>query len=134
MKKLGVVLPLTLLLLMGTIGIAAARYGYEDPALCVAGKWLVVDAAQNSAVKVFLPEDTPYGDQVAGGCTTPGPDVPILQTVRERGRHGAMQVLVDGKSATTPTLTVSYGDVSKVAPNRGKGMLVFVFALPDQRH
>ncbi|MCL4395862.1 MAG: hypothetical protein M1482_13845 [Chloroflexi bacterium] len=134
MKRIGVVLSLTLLLLTATIGIAAARYGYEDPALCVAGQWLVVDAAQNSAVQVFLPEDTAYGDQAAGGCATPGPNVPILQTVREKGRHGAMRVLVNGKFATTPTLTVSYNGVTKVVQNRGRGMLVFNFALTDRKH
>ena len=133
MKKLTVVLPLALLLVALTVGIAAAGFGYEDPALCVAGHWLVVDAAQVSAVHVFLPEDTPYGDQAAGGCTTPGPNVPILQIVREKGRHGQMLIMVDGKFASTPTVTASYNGATKVDRNRGRGVLVFNFAV-SERH
>ena len=63
MKKMFFVLPLAVLLLTLTIGVAAARYNYEDPALCVSGKWLLVDAASRAGVTVFVPEDTPYGNQ-----------------------------------------------------------------------
>ncbi len=130
MKKTFLVLPLAVLLLTLTIGVASARYQYEDPALCVAGKWLIVDAANPSAVKVFVPEDVPYGDQQAGGCTTPGPNVALLQIVKEKGDHATLQVQIDGKNATTPSVTVSYGDVVTVKANKGKGTLNFRFAVP----
>ena len=67
MKKMLLVLPLAVLLLTLSIGVAVARYDYEDPALCVAGKWLLVDAASPAGVTVFVPEDTAYGNQKAGG-------------------------------------------------------------------
>jgi len=130
MKKMLVVLPLAVLLVTLTIGVASARYHFADPALCVEGKWLVVDAADPAAVKVFVAEDTPYGDQIAGGCTTPGPDVPLVNIVKERGRGPIMLVQVDGKNASTPTVHVSYGDRSVTRPNNGRGTLNFVFALP----
>ncbi len=130
MKKTLFVLPLAVLLLTLTIGVAAASYQYEDPALCVAGKWLIVDAANPAAVRVFVPEDVPYGDQQAGGCATPGPKVALLQIVKERGKHATMHVQIDGKGAATPSVTVSYGDVVTVKANKGKGVLNFWFAVP----
>jgi len=130
MKKMLVVLPLAMLLVTLTIGVASARYHFADPALCVAGKWLVIDAADTSAVKVLVPEDTPYGDQITGGCTSPGPDVPLVNIVKERGRGPIMLVQVDGKNASTPTVQVSYGSASFTRPNHGRGTLNFVFALP----
>ena len=130
MKKLLFGLPFAVLLLTLTIGVASARYGYEDPALCVAGKWLIVDAAKQSAVTVFVPEDTPYGDQKAGGCKTPGPNVPLLQVVKERGESHSMRLLVDGKLASTPSVKVTYGDAVQVKGNNGKDRLNFRFALP----
>jgi hypothetical protein len=134
MKKMLVVLPVALLLLTLTIGVASARYAYEDPALCVAGQWLVVDAAHASAVTVSLPEDTPYGDQQAGGCQTAGPDVPLLNVVRERGEGHNMLVKVEGKDATMPTVTVSYGDKAVTKKNNGKGSLNFKFTVPRFDH
>jgi hypothetical protein len=127
MKKMFVVLPLAVLLLTLTIGIAGARYGYEDPALCVAGKWLVVDAAHPAAVTVSVPEDTPYGDQKAGGCKTPLPSVPLISAVKERGEGHTMHVKVEGKGASTPTVSVSYGDTHFTKANNGKGVLNFDF-------
>jgi hypothetical protein len=130
MKKLLFVLPLAVLLLTLTIGNAAARYDYEDPSLCVAGKWLLVDAASRAGVTVFVPEDTPYGDQKAGGCKTAGPDVPLVRTVKERGGGHTMRVQVDGKLASTPQVIVSYGDKTFTKENKGRGTFEFKFDLP----
>lgn len=130
MKKMFVVLPLAVLLLTLTIGITGAAYDYEDPALCVAGKWLLVNAARPGAVSVFVPEDIPYGDQTAGGCKTPGPNFPQPQVVKERGEGNTMHVVVDGKDASTPTVQVSYGDATVTKANKGKGTLNFQFAVP----
>lgn len=129
MKKLIVILPLALVLLTLTLGIAGASYGYADPALCLNGKWLVVNAADASAVTVFVPEDSQYGDQAAGGCKTPGPNVPIIQTVKEKGEHHLVLVQIDGKHASTPSVSVSYGDRKEVQPNNGKGKLNFLFMI-----
>ena len=134
MKKMIVVLPVAVLLLTLTIGVASAGYAYEDPALCVAGQWLTVNAANSSAVAVSVPEDTPYGDQDAGGCTTPGPSVPLLNVVRERGEGHDMFVVVAGKHASTPTVTVSYGDATVTKKNNGKGLLNFKFTVPKSDH
>jgi hypothetical protein len=133
MKKMFLVLPLAVLLLTLTIGVAAARYDYEDPALCVAGKWLLVDAASPAAVTVFVPEDTAYGDQKAGGCKTAGPNVPLVQIVKERGGGHTMRVQVDSKLASTPNIVVSYGKDSLTKANKGKGTLEFKFDLPGSR-
>lgn len=130
MKKMLVILPLAMLLLTLTIGIAGAGYSYADPALCVAGKWLVVNAASPAAVMVSVPEDTPYGNQKAGGCKTPLPNVPLINIVRERGEGHNMHVMVDGKGASTPTVNVSYGDTLFTKANNGKGMLNFDFKVP----
>jgi hypothetical protein len=130
MKKGLVVLPLAVLLLALTIGVASAGYAYEDPALCVNGQWLLVDAAHPSAVTVFLPENTVYGDQVAGGCATPGPSAPLLTVVKERGEGHSMLVRVEGKNASTPTINVTYGARSVTKDNNGKQVLNFTFALP----
>ncbi len=129
MKKLWIVLPLIVLMISLTLTIASAGVDWEDPALCVAGQWLLVDAARPSAVTVFIPEDTPYGNQIAGGCATPGPAVPILQVVKERGGH-AMKVQIKGMNATTPTLKVSYRDAVQIKANNGKETLNFWFDLP----
>jgi hypothetical protein len=130
-KKLLVVLPIALLLLTFTIGAASAGYAYEDPALCVAGQWLVVNAAHPSAVTVSVPKDVPYGDQQAGGCSDSNQDIPLLNVVRERGDEHNMFVKVEGKDATTPSVTVSYGDVEVTRKNSGKGILNFKFSVPN---
>ena len=128
MKKLMIVLPLAVLMISLSFAIASAGVDWEDPALCVEGQWLLVDAAHPAAVTVSLPEGTRYGDQAAGGCTTPGPAVPIIQVVKERGGH-EMKVQVDGKNAT-PTVKASFGNVSQTKSNNGKQTLNFKFALP----
>lgn len=134
MKKMFVILPLAALLLTLTIGIAGAAYGYEDPALCVAGKWLVVDAASPSAVTVFVPEDTRYGDQKAGGCKVAGPAAPLVQIVKERGGGHSMRIQIDGKNASTPHVHVTYGDEALTKANKGKGALDFRFDLPTHHN
>jgi hypothetical protein len=134
MKKMFLVLPLAVMLLTLTIGVAAARYDYEDPTLCVAGKWLLVDAAaQPAGITVFVPEDTPYGDQKAGGCQTAGPNVPLVQVVKERGGGHTLRVQVDGKLASTPEIVVSYGDKSITKNNKGRGTFEFKFDLPSTK-
>jgi hypothetical protein len=136
MKKMFIILPLAVLLLTLTVGIAGAAYGYEDPALCVAGKWLVVDAASPSAVTVFVPEDTRYGDQKAGGCKIEGPtNVPLIQVVvKVRGDGHTMRVQIDGKNASTPQVHVTYGDEALTKANKGKGTLDFRFDFPTHHN
>jgi hypothetical protein len=101
---------------------AFADLEWADPALCVNGKWLMVDAANNSAIEVQLPRDAAYGDQAAGHCATPAP-APLLpmSQVKVRGNDHAMLVVVDGAQAS-PRLTVSYGRQSETRRNRGNDM------------
>lgn len=131
MKKMLVVLPLAVLLLTLTIGITGAAYDYEDPALCVAGKWLLVNAAHPAAITVFVPDGTPYGDWKAGGCEKRGKGLPQPQVVKEHGEGNIMHVAVDGKNASTPEVKVSYGDTVQTQTNKGTGMLNFQFNLPN---
>ena len=127
MKKLLVVLPLAVLLLALMLSIAGAGMDDEDPKLCVEGKWLVVKDAHPAGVRVTLPEDARYGNAQQGGCTTDGPNVPYIQVVKERGEKHWMRVRVDGKQASQPTVTVSYGAALQTKLNNGKGALNFVF-------
>lgn len=130
MKKLLLVASLALCLFVMVFAIAGAGADFEDPKLCVAGQWLLVDAAHPFAVTVTLPEGVAYGDQVAGGCATAGPNVPQVQVVVERGNRSQMQVKVDGASATQPVVA-SYGNDTQVKKNgSGKGTMTFLFALP----
>jgi len=127
MKKLLVVLPLVLALVVLTLPIVGAGMDDDDPMLCVDGKWLLVVAANPAAVQVTVPEDAQFGNQQQGGCTTPGPNAPLITAVRERGEHHWMRVTVDGKHASQPTVTVTYGAASRVKANDGRGALNFVF-------
>lgn len=129
MKKLLFVLPLAVLMLSLTLTIASAGVDWEDPALCVNGQWLIVDAAQPSAVTVSLPEGTRYGDQTAGGCAIAGPVVPLIQVIKERGGDN-MKVQVNGKNATTPNVKASFGNDLQIKSNNGKQTLNFQFGLP----
>jgi len=129
MKKLPYVIPLAALLVALTIAFAGAGMEYEDPALCVEGKWLLVNAAHPSAIRVTVPEDARYGDQQAGGCQTSMPGIPLIQVVKERGEHHIMRVWVDGSQATTPTVTATYGDAVRVKHNSGRGNLNFLFVV-----
>ena len=127
MKKLLVVLPLVLALVVLALPIVNAAMDDEDPKLCVEGKWLLVIAAKPSAIQVTVPEDVRFGDQQAGGCATPGPDVPLITAVRERGEHHWIRVKVDGKHASQPTVTASYGNRVQTRRNNGHGNLNFLF-------
>jgi hypothetical protein len=129
MKKLLFVLPLVVILFASVFAMASAGADFEDPKLCVAGQWLVVDASDTSATTVTLPQGVAFGDQLAGGCTTPGPDVSQIQVVVERGNRSQMQVKIDGIAATHP-VTVSYGDVVQVKDHNDKATLTFLFKLP----
>ena len=57
MKKLLVVLPLAVLLVVSLLTIVGAAMDDDDPKLCVNGKWLLVDAAPVSGIRVTVPED-----------------------------------------------------------------------------
>jgi len=126
MKKLLVVLPLVALLFAVALPIVGASMDDEDPKLCVEGKWLLVVAAKPAAVRVTVPENARYGNQQQGGCTTPGPAVPLITVVRERGEGHWMRVWVDGDRASKPTVTASYGAQSQTKRNNGHGNLNFV--------
>ncbi len=128
MKKMFFAIPLVIVLLSLTIAWVGAGMDLDDPKLCVEGKWLLVDAALPSGVRVTVPEEAVYGNQRQGRCKTPGPDVPLITAVKERGEHHRMVVFVDGKQATTPTVTVSYGQETQVKKNT-KGMMVFTFTV-----
>lgn len=131
MKKMCLALSLAVLLLTLTIGAAAARYDYEDPVLCVAGQWLMVDAAaQPAGITAFVPDGTAYGNPQAGGCASAGPSAPLVQVVKERGGGHTLRVQVNGKLASTPQVVVSYGSQASTKDNNGKGTLNFQFDLP----
>lgn len=127
MRKLLVVLPLAILLVALTISWAGAAMDYEDPKLCVEGKWLLVDAAHPAGVQVFVPQGTRYGNQQQGGCAAPGPDAPLITNIVERGGGHVMRVAVEGAQASRPTVSASYGAVTETRHNNGRGMLNFVF-------
>lgn len=127
MKKLLVVPPLAILLVALTLSGAGAGMDYEDPKLCVEGKWLLVNAAHPSGVTVFLPQGVRYGDQQQGGCATPGPNVPLLTAVVRRDEHHWMRVQVDGAQASRPIVRATYGSVSEVRFNNGRSKLNFLF-------
>jgi len=129
MKKMFFALTLMVMLLSMTFASVGAAEEWDDPKLCVNGEWLLVIAAKPSAVKVYVPEDARYGDQRQGGCKTPGPNVPLITNVVKRGERNFMLVLVDGKFATTPTVTASYGRISEVRRNNGKQTLTYLFRL-----
>ena len=127
--KLRFVLAFVLLLLSLTIGIVGAAMDMEDPALCVSGEWLLVNAAQPTAVHVVLPEGTVYGPNA--GCKMPPPNSAVVldsSVVQRLGHAEKMMVFVDGKQAT-PSVDVTYGTQSKTMKNNGKQPLVFVFDL-----
>lgn len=128
MKKLSVIL--LGLLLMSSVGTALAAYDFDDPVLCVAGEWMMVDAAARSAVYVAVPEGTRYGNQRQGGCDDPAPAKLLPRShVVERGNGNTMVVSVDGAQAS-PVITVSYGDSVNRVKNQG-GRYTFRFRLDD---
>lgn len=129
MKKLLFGLPLAVLMILGSLTVASAGVDWEDPALCVDGQWLLIDAAHSSAVTVFVPEDTRYGDQKAGGCKTPGPAVPLITNVKARGDGHAMRIEVNGKFASTPMVKATYGKSAQIERNNGRQSINFRFNL-----
>ena len=108
------------------IAPAFAQLEWEDPALCVNGKWLLIDSATMRAIEVVVPKGAAYGDQAAGGCATHAPAslLPLSQ-VKERGHDDGVRVWIDGREAS-PKVTVSYGDQSRTERNHG-GVLYFRF-------
>jgi hypothetical protein len=128
MKKLLVVLPLVLALVVLTLPIVGAGMDDDDPVLCVDGNWLQVVAANPAAVQVTVPEDVPFGNQHEGGCMTPAPPkARLITAVREGSEHHWMLVWINGKHASQPTVTVTYGAASRVKANDGRNALNFVF-------
>ena len=107
---------------------AFADLEWADPSLCVNGKWLMINAADNSAIQVQLPEGSVYGDQAEGNCATAA-TAPVMSASQVMvGGHGhSMTVVIDGGSASQP-VTVSYGDKSQTRHNSGHDMH-FQFAL-----
>jgi hypothetical protein len=129
MKKLVMAAMLFVLLFALSLSIVSAGADWDDPVLCVAGKWLVVNAAKESAVHIIVPDDTPYG--AAGHCKTPAPGpVFVKDVVREMGRGHTMMVTVNGSQASQPKLTVSYGRESYTRQNNGHSVFRFNFDLP----
>ncbi len=128
MKRLIMVAMLFVLLFTFSLTIVSAGADWDDPVLCVAGKWLVVNAAKESAVHIIVPDDTAYGD--AGHCRTPAPGpVFVKDVVREAGHGRTMTVTVNGSQASKPKLTVSYGNVSYTKQNNGRSVFKFTFDL-----
>jgi hypothetical protein len=111
-----------LLLALVSVAPAFADLEWADPALCVNGKWLLIDAAATSAIQVRVPQDAAYGDQAAGHCRTaaPAPLLP-LSSVKAKGHGDTMTVVVDGSDAS-PVVTVSYGMRSETRRNHGREM------------
>jgi hypothetical protein len=123
MKKMVFVLVLAVALMMIAIPMVSATGDYDDPVLCVNGTWLVVDAAAPAGIQVSVPDDARYGNQRAGGCKTPAPAALAITKVKEGEADHVMFVTVDGSQASTPTLTVSYGNQVRTKHNTGNKML-----------
>ena len=120
MKKMLFVTALAVFLFTLAIPIVSAGMGYEDPTLCVNGKWLLVDAAVPSAIQVIVPDNAHYGNQKAGQCKTPPPVKQMITNVKEGNAEHLMLVAVDGAKASTPNITVTYGQDVQTKKNTGK--------------
>lgn len=106
---------------------AFADVEWADPSLCVAGNWLVIASANADAIHVTVPSETAYGDQAAGGCTTPAPQSLLsLSSVTARG-EGGMRVMIDGRQAS-PDVVVTYGALVQAHANSG-GRMHFRFSM-----
>ncbi len=130
MRRVMFAVALVALLLSITFTVALAGVGMEDPALCVAGQWLVVTSAQQSGIKVFVPDGTAYGQN--GDCTgdPPAGEVYSGHVVRTRAAGDQLTVEINGKHASD-SVTVTYNGVSDTQTNSGKGLLFFTFNLPQ---
>jgi len=126
MKKMLFVGVLVVALMTLVIPVVSASWDYDDPALCVNGQWLMVDAALPSGIQVVVPEGAHFGNRAAGHCATPAPAKGAITKVRAGVADHLMTVWVDGSVASTPTITVSYGNAVRTRPNTGK-MMLFVF-------
>lgn len=126
MKKMLFVAVLVVALMTLVIPVVSASWDYDDPALCVNGQWLLVDAALPSGIQVVVPDDAAYGNQAVGHCAKPAPVAGVITKVKEGKTDHLMTVWVDGSVASTPTITVSYGNAVRTKPNTGRLML-FVF-------
>ena len=131
LKKFTVLFALMAMLFAATPSWASVDF--EDPALCINGEWLVVNAATAQATHVFVPKGARYGDQREGGCQTP-PPAPLFpkSVVSERGDGNMLHVMIDGRGASKPSVTVSYGAETQTKQNHGEPMH-FEFKLRAQR-
>ena len=131
-KNVFVLLNVAVLLALTLTSVAAACPGGDDPTICVNGQWLTIDAASQNGISVRVPADARYGNQQQGGCQAPQPSgIPLLSSkvVKETGGGHQVKVQLDGKLASEPKVTVSYGSVSQTKSNNGKQTLNFNFDL-----
>jgi hypothetical protein len=128
MKKFTLLFVVALMVLAN--GRAFADLEWADPSLCVAGKWLVINAANAPGIVVTVPQGVAYGDQAAGGCATaaPAPLLP-LSSVTVHGANN-LKVMIDGKQAS-PVVNVSYGDKAMSRENDG-GKLKYQFHIDHE--
>ena len=130
MKQVVVTAVLVALLLSVTFTVTSAGLGMEDPALCVAGNWLVVDSAAQSAIKVIVPEGTVYGDDTKCGDPPSGVTSEYSgHVVKTKAGTNQMTVEINAKHASD-SVTVSYWGQTDTKTNLGKGRLYFTFNLP----
>ena len=132
MKQVVVSAALVAVLLSVTFTVTSAGLGMEDPALCVAGKWLVVNWARQSSIKVYVPKGTSYGNAANCGDFPSGVTGEYSgHVVKTKAAANQVVVEINGKHAPDE-VTVWYGDESnsQTLSNSGKGILVFTFILP----
>jgi hypothetical protein len=126
MKKTLFVMVLVVALMTLVIPVVSASWDYDDPALCVNGQWLLVDAAAPSGIQVVVPDDAVYGNKEAGHCAQPAPVTGVITKVKEGDADHLMTVWVAGSVASKPTITVSYGNTVRTKPNTGR-LMMFLF-------
>ena len=125
MKKFALLFVVALMALAN--GHAFADVEWADPSLCVAGKWLVINAANNGGIRVTLPRGTAYGDQAAGRCMTPAPAPVLPSSSVTVGSDDGMRVMIDGQQAS-PVVVVAYGWRVQTRVNLG-GPMQFRFSV-----
>jgi hypothetical protein len=120
---------LALLLVATSLSLAFAQEDMADPALCVAGQWLTVNAATEQAIVVAVPPGTAYGDK--GHCAPPAPAQTMISHVTVLPIGSNMVVTVAGKQASKPTVVASYNGKTFTEKNNG-GPIIFRFNLPKK--
>ncbi len=132
MKKGLFAISLVALLLSLTLGSAMAGFGMEDPALCVAGQWLIVNAANEGGVRISIPDGVPYGFSNDSGCgdLPDGLNAFTGDVLKTRSGGKIALVHISGKQASTPSVSVDYGNFHAEKSNNGKQNLIFQVPLP----